>query len=90
MSCSVLLTRIYFVSPFNSSLTSPESETSSNSIVLIGYGTHAQLARLEDMKISEFPFLSCTFPGLNTVGFGRPKPDNRAPIIMFRATASGH
>ncbi|KAJ3568549.1 hypothetical protein NP233_g5640 [Leucocoprinus birnbaumii] len=33
------------------SLTSPESETSSNSIVLVGYGTHAQLARLEEMKI---------------------------------------
>lgn len=34
-----------------SSLTSPESETSSNSIVLVGFGIHAQLARLEEMKI---------------------------------------
>lgn len=57
MSCSVLLTRKLFVSPSNSSLMSPESETSSNTIVLIGYGPHAQLARLEEMKISKFPFL---------------------------------
>ncbi|KAF5352793.1 hypothetical protein D9756_006207 [Leucocoprinus leucothites] len=35
----------------NHSLTSPESETSSNSIVLVGFGIHAQLARLEEMKI---------------------------------------
>jgi len=88
--CSVLLTHMYLVSPLSSSLTSPESETSSNSIVLVGYGAHAQLARLEEMRISEFRFLSCAFPGSSIVDFGHPKPDHRAPITMFRATASGH
>ncbi|KXN84982.1 hypothetical protein AN958_11827 [Leucoagaricus sp. SymC.cos] len=34
-----------------SSLASPDSETSSNAIVLVGLGTHALLARLEEMKI---------------------------------------
>jgi len=81
---------MHFDSPLSSSLTSPESETSSNSIVLVGYGAHAQPARLEEMKISEFLFLSCTFPGSSIVDFGHPKPDHRAPITIFRTTASGH
>ncbi|KAF9446501.1 hypothetical protein P691DRAFT_183335 [Macrolepiota fuliginosa MF-IS2] len=34
-----------------SSLSSPDSDTSSSTIVLIGHGTHTQLARLEEMKI---------------------------------------
>lgn len=37
-----------------SSLASPDSETCSNTVVLVGFGTHAQLARLEEMKISKF------------------------------------
>lgn len=67
-------TNLYVFSLPISSLTSPESETSSNSIVLVGYGTHAQLARLEEMKISEFPayFLVRVSRALDT----------RSPIIV--------
>lgn len=51
----------WFVSrPVNSSLKSPESETNSNDIVLVGIGMHALLGRLEEMKISKYftPFSS--------------------------------
>ena len=60
-----------FIQAVISSLASPESEMTANTLVLVAHGISGDLRRLDEMKISEFspftalsfsPSPSCTFP----------------------------
>ena len=85
-----------------SSLASPESEMTANTLVLVAHGISGDLRRLEEMKISELvgvfsicfaffcPFPSCHFPFLFSFSLLPPSPPLCFPAFLFLFLCSAH
>ena len=52
---------------FNSSLIGPDSETTSNNVVIVGHGISGELSRWEDMKISKMSYHALIMFSLLTI-----------------------